>query len=101
MLLSLPADLLEEPAPDDAGPVATATVLGPSRAPEPDPVTIRRVLHLLLDADRPVILAGAGVLRSRATADLVRFAEMLDVPGRRRPGGARTSSPTTTRSTWG
>ncbi|MFH0750350.1 MAG: thiamine pyrophosphate-dependent enzyme [Chloroflexota bacterium] len=80
VLLSLPEDLLEEPAPDDAGRIATATVLGPSRAHEPDPITVRRILRLLLDADRPVILAGAGVLRSRATADLVRLAEMLDVP---------------------
>ena len=55
-------------------------MLGPSRALEPDPITVRRILHLLLDAERPVILAGAGVLRSRATADLVRFAEMVDVP---------------------
>ena len=80
VLLSLPEDLLDEPAPDDAGRMATATVLGPSRAPEPDPITIKRIMHLLLDAERPVILAGAGVLRSRATADLVRFAEMLDLP---------------------
>jgi len=80
VLLSLPEDLLDEPAPDDKGRIATATVLGPSRAPEPDPIAIRRILHLLLGAERPVILAGGGVLRSRATADLVRFAEMLDVP---------------------
>jgi acetolactate synthase-1/2/3 large subunit len=80
VLLSLPEDLLDEPAPADPGRVATATVLGPSRAPEPDPVAIRRILHLLLDAERPLILAGAGVLRSRATADLVRFAEMAEVP---------------------
>jgi acetolactate synthase-1/2/3 large subunit len=48
--------------------------------PPPDPVHVRRVLHLLLDAERPVILAGGGVLRSRATADLVRLAEFVDVP---------------------
>ncbi len=80
VLLSLPEDLLDEVAPVDPGRVATATVLGPSRAPEPDPATTRRILHLLLDAERPVILAGAGVLRSRATADLVRFAELAEVP---------------------
>ena len=80
VLLSLPEDLLEEAPPDDAGRIATATVLGPSRVPEPDPIAVRRIMHLLLDAERPVILAGAGVLRSRATADLVRLAEMLDVP---------------------
>lgn len=80
VLLSLPADVLDGPAPNDAGRIATATVLGPSRSPEPDSIAVRRILHLLLDAERPVILAGAGVLRSRATADLVRLAEMLDVP---------------------
>ncbi len=80
VLLSLPQDLLDEPAPDNTGRMATATVLGPSRAPEPDPIMVRRILHLVLDAERPVILAGAGVLRSRATADLVRLAEMLDLP---------------------
>jgi len=80
VLLSLPQDLLDGPAPEDTGRMATATVLGPSRAPEPDPIAVRRILHLLLDAERPVILAGGGVLRSRATADLVRFAEMLDLP---------------------
>jgi acetolactate synthase-1/2/3 large subunit len=80
VLLSLPADLLEGPAPADAGRIATATVLGPPRAPEPDPVAVKRILHLLLDAERPVVLAGAGVLRSRATADLVRLVELVDVP---------------------
>jgi acetolactate synthase-1/2/3 large subunit len=80
VLLGLPEDLLDDPAPADPGRIATATVLGPPRAPEPDPVTVRRILHLLLDAERPVILAGAGVLRSRATADLVRLAELVDVP---------------------
>ena len=80
VLLSLPEDLLDEPAPPDAGRIATATVLGPPRAPEPDPTTVKRILHLLLDARRPVIMAGAGVLRSRATADLVRLAEFVDVP---------------------
>jgi acetolactate synthase-1/2/3 large subunit len=80
VLLSLPEDLLAEDAPADPGRIATATVLGPPRAPEPDPDAIRRVLHVLLDAERPVILAGAGVLRSRATADLVRLAELVEVP---------------------
>ncbi len=80
VLLSIPEDLFDEPAPTDGGRIATATVLGPPRAPEPDPTTVKRVLHLLLDAERPVILAGAGVLRSRATADLVRLAEMVDLP---------------------
>ncbi len=88
VLLSLPADLLEGPAPNGAERVAGALALGPSRSPGPDPLVVRRILHLLLGAERPAILAGAGVLRSRGTADLVRFAELVGVPviaGWRRP----------------
>jgi len=79
VLLSLPEDLLDEEvgaAPDRTTP---GPVPGPARS-LPDATHVRRVLHLLLDAERPVILAGGGVLRSRATADLVRLAELVDVP---------------------
>ena len=74
VLISLPEDLLDEQV-DDAGAV-------PSRQPAPRAETheIRAVLHLLAGARRPVILAGAGVLRARTSSDLTRFAELLHVP---------------------
>jgi acetolactate synthase-1/2/3 large subunit len=80
VLLSLPEDLLAEEV--GAAPARSAPPVMPasSRAVPPDPALVRRALHLLLDAERPVILAGGGVLRSRATADLVRLVEMVDVP---------------------
>jgi acetolactate synthase-1/2/3 large subunit len=37
-------------------------------------------MHLLLDAQRPLIVAGAGVLRGRSSDALVRFAETAQVP---------------------
>ena len=40
----------------------------------------RRPSTLLLAAERPVILAGGGVLRAGATDDLVRFAEATGIP---------------------
>ena len=49
----------------------------------PNPADVRAVLHFLAAAERPVILAGAGVLRARCSNDLVRFAEQLHVPGHR------------------
>ena len=88
VLLALPDDLLDGPAPDSGHAVTKSTALGPNRSASPDGAEMRRVLHLLLDAERPAILAGGGVLRSRGTADLVRFAEMVRVPviaGWRRP----------------
>jgi acetolactate synthase-1/2/3 large subunit len=53
-----------------------------SRTPPPRPTDeqVRDVLHLLASAQRPVILAGAGVLRARTSNDLIRLAELLRVP---------------------
>jgi acetolactate synthase-1/2/3 large subunit len=76
VLLSLPEDLLDELVP--AAP-ADLAAFRPIRV-EPDDLAVRRILHQLTAARRPVILAGAGVLRSRGTADLVRLAELLEVP---------------------
>ena len=75
VLLALPEDLLDEIAPD-AGPAAQPRA-GAARASEPE---IRSVLNLLAGAERPVILAGAGVLRARTSTELVKFAELLHVP---------------------
>ncbi|MFL5675954.1 MAG: thiamine pyrophosphate-binding protein [Chloroflexota bacterium] len=75
VLLSLPEDLLDEPMPDDAA--VDATRPGVSRATDAE---IRDVIELLASAERPVILAGGGVLRARTSTELTRFAELLQVP---------------------
>jgi acetolactate synthase-1/2/3 large subunit len=41
---------------------------------------LRAVIELLASARRPVILAGAGILRARTSTELTRFAELLQVP---------------------
>ena len=74
-LLAVPEDLLDEPMPPTAG----SDVRRPS-AVRPSDDDVRAVLHLLADAERPLILAGAGVLRARTSTDLTRFAELLRVP---------------------
>lgn len=75
VLISLPEDLLEESTSSLAAPVVRR--MG---AAAPDSASIRNVLRLLTDAERPIILAGGGVLRARATSDLVKLAEILEVP---------------------
>ncbi|HSL33764.1 MAG TPA: thiamine pyrophosphate-dependent enzyme [Candidatus Limnocylindrales bacterium] len=74
-LLAIPEDLLDEELP--AGTALETARPTPDR-PEPDEV--RAVLQLLASAERPVILAGGGVLRARTSTDLTRLAELLDVP---------------------
>lgn len=73
--LSLPEDLLDLPAPEDA--VVDSHRPSPAR---PADAEIRAVIELLASARRPVILAGGGVLRARTSTDLLRFAELLQVP---------------------
>jgi acetolactate synthase-1/2/3 large subunit len=75
VLLSLAEDLTDELVPDDAR-VETSRV-APTRPSDGD---IRDAIELLASSARPVILAGGGVLRARSSTELLRFAELLQVP---------------------
>ncbi|HEX8025885.1 MAG TPA: thiamine pyrophosphate-binding protein, partial [Candidatus Limnocylindrales bacterium] len=75
VLLAFHEDLLDELVPAGEAPVAARPA-----PPKPSEDEIRSVLRLLLGARRPVILAGAGVLRARTSNDLVRFADLTRVP---------------------
>jgi acetolactate synthase-1/2/3 large subunit len=48
--------------------------------PEPDPRELDRVATLLASAERPIILAGGGVIASDACGELVELAELLMTP---------------------
>jgi acetolactate synthase I/II/III large subunit len=74
-LLSFPEDVLDLPLPEN-----TRVPVVRSQPEVPSAADLRAVLHFLAAAERPVILAGAGVLRARCSNDLVRFAELLHVP---------------------
>jgi acetolactate synthase-1/2/3 large subunit len=72
--IALRGDILDEEVSTDL-PHATATAVSapPRRA-------VEAALALLRDAERPLIIAGGGSLRSGATADLVAFAEQTGIP---------------------
>ncbi|MCP1199058.1 3D-(3,5/4)-trihydroxycyclohexane-1,2-dione acylhydrolase (decyclizing) [Notoacmeibacter sp. MSK16QG-6] len=50
------------------------------RRPEPDPREVEDVAAMIRAAEKPVIVAGGGVLYSDAEAELIAFAEALNVP---------------------
>ncbi len=75
VLLSFAEDLLDQPAPTDER--VDAGRPGPARPADSD---LRAVIELLASAQRPVILAGGGILRGRTSTELLRFAELLQVP---------------------
>jgi acetolactate synthase-1/2/3 large subunit len=75
VLLAFPEDLLDEMVPPELSP-APGRIL----TAKPTEAELRSVLQLLASGRRPVILAGAGVLRARTSNDLLRLAELLRVP---------------------
>ncbi|EUJ54341.1 acetolactate synthase large subunit [Listeria fleischmannii FSL S10-1203] len=46
----------------------------------PNPLQVDKLMHALEKANKPLILAGAGVNHSRATAELLEFAERYEIP---------------------
>jgi benzoylformate decarboxylase len=72
VFLSLPMDLLDELDAVPVPPRSTVTPVGP--APE---TAIEQAADVLAEAARPVIVAGDGVGRERALAELVAVAERL------------------------
>lgn len=52
----------------------------PATRPVADADSLRAAVKALTEAERPVIVAGSGVIASQAEAELVELAEKLDIP---------------------
>src|SRR5436309_2777391 len=88
VFLALPMDLMSEPCDDTGG------VPGPVPArPTPEPESIARAASLLARAKTPVIVAGDGVARAGAQAELVTLAETLGAAVHGEPIHRRLSFP--------
>ncbi|MGH9174887.1 MAG: thiamine pyrophosphate-binding protein, partial [Vicinamibacterales bacterium] len=78
--LSMPADVLNEPV-DDADVYGTPQFMAaPAARTRPDAEAVNRAADLVRAARRPVIVAGGGVLISRAWDALTSFAEAASIP---------------------
>ncbi len=72
VFLSIPTNVMDEEAEVDTVPTAyTNTRI------RPDPEAVERIAQVLIDAQTPVIVCGAGVATSGAQSELVRLAETL------------------------
>src|SRR5262249_24312072 len=78
VFLDLPRDLLDdqtiegEVSPPETYPAVDARIAG-------DPHAIQRAVALLAQAERPLLLAGGGVIDADASKDAVALAELLDM----------------------
>lgn len=73
-LIELPEDVAEEPAEGEPLRVEKA------RRPSPDRPSLQRAAELINQARRPLILAGNGAIRGRATDALRELAEHASIP---------------------
>lgn len=74
--IDLPVDVQQELIPYDAaadGPLAI-------RRQAPNPAAVERALDILLDAERPLLMPGGGVITAEASDLLVELAELLQIP---------------------
>lgn len=76
VLVDVPMDIFSADLEPDAFQKTPATVAKPAIEPK----AVARILDSLLEANRPVIYAGGGVLSSGATRELAALAEALDIP---------------------
>jgi len=76
--LELPEDVAEEQV-GDSSQLQPLFVQAPVM-PEPSPVQVARAVRTISGAQRPVILAGNGVIRSRAHEAVRQFARRVHIP---------------------
>ncbi|MCP2258197.1 tartronate-semialdehyde synthase [Streptoalloteichus tenebrarius] len=76
VLIDIPLDVARQRIPWDA----TIDAPLPVAAVEPHQPRVERALDLLLAAERPLILAGGGVILANASDALLALAEYLNVP---------------------
>ncbi|MCH7904321.1 MAG: acetolactate synthase large subunit [Armatimonadetes bacterium] len=74
--ISLPENVAGAPAPEGARPLKRQS----PTAPYPSPEKVEQAAKVISEARYPIIMAGNGVVRGRASDALVRFAEKLNIP---------------------
>ena len=78
--VTLPMDVLEGPASAPRVYAEEACRAYPAYRTRPDPAAVRHAADLLCKAQRPVVIAGGGVLTSGAWAELTALAEAMGAP---------------------
>jgi len=76
VLLEMPNDVMNSPY-DEVNPSYNPVI---PRKSSGDPKDIEKVARLLVEAERPVIYAGQGVLYAEASEELVALSESLGIP---------------------
>lgn len=74
--IELPENVADEAVPEGIRPLPWES----TRLPSPDRSSVERAASLVDGSNRPLILAGNGVVRGRAADELTKFAEKFHIP---------------------
>jgi acetolactate synthase-1/2/3 large subunit len=74
--LAIPEDVEAEPV----APMLKPLRVNVPRSEDPSPIQIRRAVDVLQAAKAPIVLAGHGAARDRASDALIRFIERVEIP---------------------
>jgi len=80
VLLDIPYDMLLLEVDKKDAPIVPLQKYRTDARPYGDPQLVKKAARWLLEAERPGILIGSGILWSNASKELLKFAEMLKVP---------------------
>ncbi|NOG69581.1 thiamine pyrophosphate-binding protein [Roseicella sp. DB1501] len=75
VVLSVPMDLQKQAYPYMADYIPSADYLPMPQRPMPDPAMVERVVAMIAEAEKPVIIAGRGARLARARAEIEALAE--------------------------
>ena len=78
--VELPKDIAPAESKVEMGEPFTFSDIREASRVAPNPALVAKACEMLLSAQRPLILAGGGVLRSDASQELLTFAQLLPIP---------------------
>ena len=78
--LDIPSDVLHQTVDEEDVKIHERENYRPMKKPIPDSETLKRIAKMLISAEKPIIHAGGGVIRSGASKELIELAEYLQIP---------------------
>jgi len=80
VLLDLPYDILLLKVEEEEAPIIPPDKYRTNARPYGDPQLVKKAAEWLLNAERPGVLIGSGILWSGASEELIQFAELTNIP---------------------
>ncbi len=80
VLVEFPFETLLVEVGEKEAPIMPPPKYRTSARPYGEPALVKRAVEWLLEAERPGVLIGSGILRSGASEELAKFAELLHIP---------------------